>query len=178
MDRDALGLVETAGLVGAIEACDAAAKAAAVRVYTAEVTEGTLVTIKFEGELGAVQAAADAASAAARKVGQLIAVHVIPRPDDGLDAILPPGPFINRYRGDSGGPAGTSSQASSRPEEAERAIAESQGSVSVDQLKSMTVSGLRRFARSVPNLGIQGRAISRASKSELIERITKSLGIE
>jgi ethanolamine utilization protein EutM len=174
MEREALGLIETAGLVGAIEACDAAAKAAAVKVYNAEVTDGTLVTIKFEGELGAVQAAADAAAAAARKVGELIAVHVIPRPDEGLDAILPPGRFINKYRED-GPPPARPSGSPGTPAPSETGVPER---ISRDRLESMTVSALRRFARTISELGLQGRDISRASKKDLVEQIIKTLGIE
>ncbi len=174
MERDALGLIETAGLVGAIEACDAAAKAAAVVVQTAEVTDSTLVTIKFEGELGAVQAAAEAGASAAQRVGELVAVHVIPRPDDGLDSILPPGKFISKYRGygpQSGAP-------DSRPRARKAFDPERYFDITDDQLQAMTVAALRQFARKLPKLGIQGREISKASKSKLIEEIKKTLGID
>src|SRR5512134_2987932 len=94
-NRPALGLIETRGLVGAIEAADAAAKAAQVTITTVEVTVPALVTVKMEGELGAVQASVSAGAAAATRVGELVAAHVIPRPDDELDKILPNTPYVN-----------------------------------------------------------------------------------
>ena len=97
MLRNALGLVETKGLVGAIVATDAAAKASAVVVSSAELTESAFMTVKIEGELGAVQAAVKAAAEAAQKIGELIAVHVIPRPDIGLAAIVPSLRYISKY---------------------------------------------------------------------------------
>ncbi len=82
MEERALGLVETLGLVGAIEAADAMVKAAKVKLIGQEVTDGAYVTIKVVGETGAVQASVAAGEAAARRVGQIVSVHVIPRPDD------------------------------------------------------------------------------------------------
>ncbi|MDZ4722333.1 MAG: BMC domain-containing protein [candidate division Zixibacteria bacterium] len=97
MSSYALGLIETKGLIAAIEACDAAAKAAAVVISAAELTDAALVTIKIEGELGAVQAAVEAGARAAAKVGEVIAAHVIPRPDDELAAITPPIRYVSNY---------------------------------------------------------------------------------
>lgn len=93
----ALGLIETKGLIAAIEATDAASKAAAVVVSAAELTDAAYMTIRIEGELGAVQAAVAAAAAAAQRVGELIAVHVIPRPDDGLRPVTPSRRYISKY---------------------------------------------------------------------------------
>ncbi len=88
MPIQALGLIETVGLVALIEASDAMAKAANVRLFTRENVEVGLVTIMCEGELGAVKAAIEAGSEAARRVGQVAAVHVIPRPHEELQALL------------------------------------------------------------------------------------------
>lgn len=88
----ALGLIETKGMVGAIEAADAMCKAAKVTLLGKEMSGGALVTVMIRGEVGAVKAATDAGAAAARRVGELIAVHVIPRPADDLEAFLPPVP--------------------------------------------------------------------------------------
>ena len=88
MARNALGLIESIGLIGAIEAADAAAKAAAVQLRKSEVTSNMLVAVHIEGELGAVQAAVEAGAEACRKVGRLYSVTIIPRPDPGLDVIL------------------------------------------------------------------------------------------
>ncbi len=88
MEERALGLVETFGLVGAIEAADAMIKASNVRLIGREVTEGAMVTIKVVGEVGAVQASVAAGEAAARKVGQVVSVHIIPRPDAMTESIV------------------------------------------------------------------------------------------
>ncbi len=86
--REALGMVETKGFVGMIEASDAMAKAAKVRLLGYEKVGSGLVTTLCRGEVGAVRAAVDAAAAAAQKVGELVAVHVIPRPHDDLERYL------------------------------------------------------------------------------------------
>jgi ethanolamine utilization protein EutM len=86
--REALGLVETKGFTGMIEASDAMAKAAKVRLVGYEKVGNGLVTTMCRGEVGAVRAAVDAAAAAAQKVGELVAVHVIPRPHDDLEKYL------------------------------------------------------------------------------------------
>ena len=97
MSRDALGLIETKGLIAAIIATDAASKAAAVIVTSAELTDAAYMTIRIEGELGAVQAAVDAGARAAQQLGELVAAHVIPRPDDNLNAIFPHRRYISKY---------------------------------------------------------------------------------
>lgn len=85
----ALGMIETKGLVGSIEAADAMVKAASVHLIGKEVIGGGYVTVMVRGEVGAVKAATDAGAAAARKVGELISVHVIPRPHPDVETILP-----------------------------------------------------------------------------------------
>ena len=87
----ALGMVETRGLVGAIEAADAMVKAARVRLMGKEKIGGGFVTVMVRGDVGAVKAATDAGAAAAERVGELISVHVIPRPHDEVESILPEG---------------------------------------------------------------------------------------
>lgn len=91
MAGEALGLIETRGLVGAIEAADAMVKAANVDLVGKEQIGGGFVTIMVRGDVGAVKAATDAGAAAARKVGELLSVHVIPRPHEELAKILPAG---------------------------------------------------------------------------------------
>ena len=88
----ALGLIETRGMVGAIEAADAMCKAAKVTLIGKEISGGALVTVMVRGEVGAVKAATDAGAAAARRVGELLSVHVIPRPADDLERFLPTAP--------------------------------------------------------------------------------------
>lgn len=86
---NALGMIETRGLVGAIEAADAMVKAANVTLIGKEQVAGGLVTVMVRGDVGAVKAATDAGAAAAERVGELLSVHVIPRPHTEVDAILP-----------------------------------------------------------------------------------------
>lgn len=85
----ALGMVETRGLVGAIEAADAMVKAANVDLIGSEYVGGGLVTVMVRGDVGAVKAATDAGAAAAKRVGELLSVHVIPRPHTDIEMILP-----------------------------------------------------------------------------------------
>lgn len=85
----ALGMIETKGLVGAIEAADAMVKAANVSLIGKVHVGGGLVTVMVRGDVGAVKAATDAGAAAAQRVGELISVHVIPRPHGEVEMILP-----------------------------------------------------------------------------------------
>ncbi len=90
-NTNALGMVETRGLVGAIEAADAMVKSANVQLVGKEQIGGGLVTVMVRGDVGAVKSATDAGAAAAEKVGELISVHVIPRPHNEVELILPHG---------------------------------------------------------------------------------------
>ena len=85
----ALGMIETRGLVGAIEAADAMVKAANVKLIGKEKIGGGYVTVMVRGDVGAVKAATDAGAAAAQRVGELVSVHVIPRPHSDVEFILP-----------------------------------------------------------------------------------------
>ncbi len=85
----ALGMVETKGLVGAVEAADAMVKAANVSLIGSEYVGGGYVTVMVRGDVGAVKAATDAGAAAAKRVGELVSVHVIPRPHADVEMILP-----------------------------------------------------------------------------------------
>ncbi len=91
----ALGLIETKGLVGAIEAADAMLKSANVRLVSKEKVTGALITVKIIGEVAAVKAAVDAGTAAAQRVGQLISAHVIPRPDEQLRDLIAESDKVN-----------------------------------------------------------------------------------
>jgi ethanolamine utilization protein EutM len=86
---EALGLIETRGLVGAIEAADAMVKAANVELIGSEKIGSGLVTIMVRGDVGAVKAATDAGAQAARRVGEVVSVHVIPRPHQDTELLLP-----------------------------------------------------------------------------------------
>ena len=86
---DALGMIETRGLVGLIEAADAMVKAARVQLVSYEQIGGGYVTALVRGDVAACKAATDAGAAAAQRVGELLSVHVIPRPDGSVETILP-----------------------------------------------------------------------------------------
>jgi len=89
MSLDALGMIETKGLIGAVEAADAMVKAANVVLIGKEYIGQGYVTVMVRGDVGAVKAATDAGAAAARRVGELVSVHVIPRPHAEVEKILP-----------------------------------------------------------------------------------------
>jgi ethanolamine utilization protein EutM len=98
----ALGMVETRGLVGAVEAADAMVKAANVVLIGSEYVGGGFVTVMVRGDVGAVKAATDAGAAAAKRIGELVSVHVIPRPHENVEMILP-----QSSRGQIGGRSGS-----------------------------------------------------------------------
>ena len=91
MSFEALGMVETKGLIGSVEAADAMVKAANVVLIGKEFIGAGYVTVMVRGDVGAVKAATDAGAAAARRVGELVSVHVIPRPHSEVEKILPKG---------------------------------------------------------------------------------------
>jgi ethanolamine utilization protein EutM len=139
----ALGLIETRGLVGAIEAADAGIKAADVTLVGREYADAGLVTVAFRGDTAAVKAAVDAGGAAAERVGQLVSVHVIPQPDDQLDSLMDDV---------EAGPADSDSNA---PLDASR-------------LSTLKVVDLRRAARRVPKFPLKGRNLAKAGREELL----------
>ena len=145
MNEKALGLVETKGLVGAIEAADAMLKTAAVQLIGIENTIAALLTVKVVGETGAVKAAVDAGASAAEKVGELISVHVIPRPHDDTESII----YNQSDDINSGGSA---------------------ANLTIEKVKTMAVRQLRSLARDIAGFPIQGREISRANKEILVEK--------
>ncbi|MBC2722546.1 ethanolamine utilization microcompartment protein EutM [Desulfosporosinus sp.] len=87
--NNALGMIETKGLIGAIEASDAMVKAANVTLIGKTLVGGGLVAVMVRGDVGAVKAATDAGAAAAERVGELVSVHVIPRPHTDVEKVLP-----------------------------------------------------------------------------------------
>ncbi len=179
MARNALGLIESVGLIGAIEAADAAAKAADVQLRKSEVTSSALVMVHIEGELGAVQAAVEAGAAACQKVGRLYSVVIIPRPDPGLDVILdtpsnlyiPGGPYcaiVPQPKAPTEPRKKNAPPQSAQPKP-RRARSAGRAAGTSGDYESMTVQALRRLARMRPNLPIAGRDIARADKDTLIQ---------
>ena len=189
MDEKELGLVETKGLVGAIEAADAMVKTAAVQLIGIENTIAALLTVKVVGETGAVKAAVDAGASAAEKVGELISCHVIPRPHDDMESIV-------YNQSDEIGPGGSdanptgdvASTKDRRPLDDEKGPGGSDANLTgdvpstkdrgphelvyfdIETVKAMPVRQLRSLARDVPGFPIQGREISRANKEILVEK--------
>lgn len=167
----ALGMVETRGLIGSIEAADVMVKTANVHILGTEYIRNGLVTVKIIGEVAAVKAAVDAASAAAARVGQVVSTHVIPRPAAEVEIILKKGPSPPRTEEEPPVPAKEKPEnpspdqqtfsASTDPDEYRR------------QLDAMTVPQLRSIARHEGDLGIAGRQISKANKEQLIRELLK-----
>jgi ethanolamine utilization protein EutM len=195
----ALGLIETRGLIGAIEAADAAVKAADVKLVGRERADAGLMTIKIIGDVAAVRAAVDAGAAAAQRVGELVSVHVIPRPDDESEIMIYPPPSQTKEKPAyvQMPPASPKTpqrkprkvQQESEPSVTEETIeqldapppSENQPPIIMSddeatyrqQLDEMTVHELRRYARGISGLSIFGRQISRANKDELIVELMK-----
>ncbi len=144
----ALGMVETRGLVAAIEAADAMVKAANVRLLGKEVTPAALVTVSVEGETGAVRASVAAGATAAERVGELVSTHVIPRPHEETDRVLvhPGAPPAVR-------------KAEPPPE---------------GDLAKLPVRELREIARRTPGITLQGRDVSRANKQQLLDALKRA----
>jgi ethanolamine utilization protein EutM len=138
-DQEALGLVETKGLVAAIEAADAMMKAASVTLLGMEQADAGLCTIQVCGDTAAVQAAVDAGAAAAARIGAVVATHVIPRPSPEVRAMQTQ-PAVPRRTGAT--PAG---------------------------IEDMTVRELRALAREFDDLPIKGREIARANRQQLLD---------
>lgn len=148
----AYGMVETHGLIAAIEAADAMAKASEVRIVAIEQTVAALMTVQIVGEVAAVRAAVDAGARAAERVGRLVATHVIPRPADdvramqGLDStksgIQDPEPLPAKVTSDQNGSA---------------------------DYASHTVRELRSMARDLSDFPLQGRDVAQAKKADLVK---------
>ncbi len=174
----ALGLIETRGLVGAIEAADAMTKTANVRLIGTEYVRNGLVTVKIMGETAAVKASVDAGAAAAQRVGQLISVHVIPRPDDQIDLILFDKAVIRPDQDKNLSPDDKTKvkKKVEKPtdptlfDQVEKETKELIDPKTLDysKLEGMTVEELRRLARKTQGFPIFGREISRANKSTLL----------
>lgn len=170
---EALGLIETKGLVGAIEAADAMVKAAQVKLIGKELTTGGLVTVMVRGDVGAVKAAVDAGAAAAARVGQLISAHVIPRPDVNTEIILPqPEPPPEPVKPETPPPSETPVVEEPRKEPPPKPKPRKTASVPVEEdLEKMSTVALRKLARSTPGISIHGRQISIANRSLLLTEI-------
>lgn len=178
----ALGLVETRGLVGAIEAADTMVKTANVVLIGKERTDPAMITVKIVGDTAAVRSAVEAGAAAAQRVGQLVSKHVIPRPAEGMEELI----FAKgaRTRGEVEDLLGLEEQDEDLDESEEEAVEEEpyempQGLTPDQQkyfehLNQMTVHELRSYARKAEGLSIFGRQISRANKKQLLEELMQA----
>lgn len=166
----ALGLIETRGFVGAIEAADVMVKTANVRIIGKEIVRDGLVTVQIIGEVAAVKAAVDAGAAAAARVGTLISQHVIPRPIDEIEHILAGIPQESTPRETS---RNAKPQQPTPPETELDFASPLPSEYDPGKLEDMTVRELRTLARQTGGLDIQGREISRANKEELIKALLK-----
>ncbi len=220
MARLALGLIETTGLTGAIRATHAATRAGEIAIASAERCDSGGVTVKIEGDWDTVQAAVEAGARAADEAGELVSMHVIPRPDSAVSSILPYQRFLDRFsptgkevskakparptapararKKPEGNPkpvnptAAPQSTPPNRPQVAEIKPVQTEPSptavaaappvvtkpadisgtqVSFEQLEGMAVVKLRKYARALSGLSIQGREISKANKQKLLDAI-------
>lgn len=190
----ALGLVETLGLIGAIDCADVMLKAADVRLLEESLADGGLVTITVAGSVSAVQASVEAARASVGRIpgAKLVSAHVIPRPDLQLETILkldpdaaapctPGAPGSGaKPRADAAAakddaeaaPAEADGDDAAAEQQAEEAMKASQGTWSEEALNQLSMGALRNLARK-ENLDLGGR-LSQASKKALIQALLKA----
>jgi ethanolamine utilization protein EutM len=147
MNRSAIGLIETRGLVGAIAAADAAAKAAAVVLLAIDEVGGGLTAVRLAGDVASVQTGVASGAAAAARIGEVISQVVIPSPHEELAPLL----FEERTAVASADPEG----------------------YSLDQLRELPVAQLRQMVRQTPGVELKGRAVSRANKDVLIAELAR-----
>jgi ethanolamine utilization protein EutM len=163
----ALGLIETKGLVAAIEAADAMLKAANVSFAGKTIIRPALVTIKVVGETAAVRSAVDAGSAAASRIGQVVSTHIISMLPE-IDETIPEVPTKGEAEKKEIITEETSAATLSRLRNEALGKEDLSGAGTVEDIDSMNVHQLRHLARSIPEFPIKGREISRANREELI----------
>jgi len=206
MSGPALGLIETKGIGGALQATRAASNTGQVVIVSAEQTDGDRMTVKIEGDWSAVQAAVEAGARAAFEAGEFIAMHVIPRTDNGVIPILPYRRFVARYNPEQAGvptslrpsrpvPTKPSVAPAAAPTPAPRATTPTAAlprekrpavhpqptallkpkataaRLPLAELEKLAVVKLRRYARTIEELPIKGREISKANRQQLLEAI-------
>lgn len=163
---EAIGMIETKGLVASIEAADAMIKAANVRLLDRTIVGGGLVTVMVTGDVGAVKAATDAGAAAAARVGELISVHVIPRPASGTDAMFgTPAPKEQA-------PAQLQAQQILQLEAPKPETPAAQPHKSPEELETMPVTELRHYLRSRRFVNLPNKMIKFAKRGELLSAIS------
>ncbi len=187
MEITALGMIETSGLLSAIEAADAGLKAADVRLLGTDYVRGGLVMVRFEGDVAAVQAAVDAGTMAAQRVGVVVSSHVIPRAMPEVFCMLASDPGIGPGKRSQGGCAAcggceggmrelrrcreASAAADREKPDAEKAEnKQRRGSVlpPMEELEKWKVLALRSFARKLPGFSMKAGEIRYANKAQLL----------
>lgn len=191
MSTGALGMLETYGLIAAIEGLDAAVKAANVTLCGFKYVTGGLVTFFVTGDVGATKAAIAAGQTAAEKVGKVISSHVIPRPAESTTIIASPTEKpAGRRRGtgihkrDFAAKAPVKSEPAKKPEEPKSVpesapvkvveSAKDQKGYTEEQLREIKTTDLRKLAREFKNIGLTKIEIRDAKKEPLIEAILKA----
>lgn len=169
----ALGMVETRGLIASIEAADVMVKTANVKVIGTEYIKNGMVTVKIVGEVAAVKAAVDAASAAAARIGELVTSHVIPRPVQDIEMIINNPAPKSAVVAPKVGPAAQKKTKVLPPTPVTPPPEPGEPGDYLARLQEMTVHELRTLARDTGGLSIAGREISRANKDQLIQELIK-----
>ena len=182
MEITALGMIETSGLLSAIEAADAGLKAARVRLLGTDYVRGGLVMVRFEGEVAAVQAAVDAGTMAAQRVGLVVSSHVIPRAMPEVFCMLASDPGVGPNKRNQGGCAscggcegGMRALRACQARSAEKStlveqIPENKVPTlpSLEELKNWKVVRLRSFVRRLPGFSLKAAEIRYATKAMLL----------
>ena len=172
MEATALGMIETIGLVSALEAADAGLKAAQVRLLGRDCVRGGLVMVRFSGDVAAVQAAVDAGAAAARRVGAVFSAHVIPRAMPEVVRML----VSDHSPGQSGGSGGGSASRGGEDSRREAALAAPVDlAPGMDVLSGWKVLALRQYARRLPGFPLRPSEIRYANKALLLESMKRYL---
>lgn len=188
MEITALGMIETSGLLSAIEAADAGLKAANVRLLGTDYVRGGLVMVRFEGDVAAVQAAVDAGAAAAQRVGNLLSAHVIPRAMPEVFCMLSSDPGVGPGKRAQGGcaacggceggmrelrgckpaPKAEEKKEEKKPEEASKADVPD-----LEAMKGWKVVQLRSFVRKLTDFPMSANEIRYANKATLLDALKK-----
>ena len=192
MEITALGMIETSGLLSAIEAADAGLKAANVRLLGTDYVRGGLVMVRFEGDVAAVQAAVDAGTMAAQRVGVVVSSHVIPRAMPEVFCMLASDPGVGPGKRSQGGCAAcggceggmrelrrcreasaTERKEKQTEEKAENKQQPDSAMPSLEELKTWKVVALRSFARKLPGFSMKAGEIRYANKAQPLSALAE-----
>ena len=195
MEITALGMIETSGLLSAIEAADAGLKAANVRLLGTDYVRGGLVMVRFEGDVAAVQAAVDAGTMAAQRVGVVVSSHVIPRAMPEVFCMLASDPGVGPGKRSQGGCAACGgceggmrelrrcreASAADGKEKPKEEITESKkrsdsALPSLEEMKKWKVLALRSYVRKLPDFPMKAGEIRYANKAQLLSALTAYCG--